>query len=1350
MKKIITLTLILSLTVIKLSATGCLPNGIIFTSQAQIDNFGQQYNYCTEIEGNVVIHESTAGDITNLNGLSNITKIDGYLNIYTNSHLKYLTGLDNLTEIGGYLNLYNNDYLKNINALSNLTSVGEFVQIKGNDFLLNIEGLSGLDEIPGYLVIKDNPDLGNLSGLDNITEIGGKLDIINNDDLDNLSELNNLSSIGGELNISYNANLANLTGLSNLNSIAGYLNIYSNSSLSDISALSSLTSIDGFLAIIYNNNITSLDGLQNINPATIQSSTSGYDDINLHNNTSLSECEVLSICEVLNNGGSTDIHDNASGCDSEAEVTEACTPAECTSLTDPVDGETDVPINTSLTWATSAHADGYNLCVGYTQNCDIFNGDVGNVTTWDPPEDFNCGTQIHVLITPYNNSPYNTYCSYESFYTESVTASAGNDTEICSGSSTQLQASGGTIYSWYPTTGLDDPNIANPVASPNTTTTYTVTVSNDNGCSDTDDVTVFVNPKPIPNASATDETGNNFNDGTATCNPTSGTPGYTYNWSNGETTQTITGLTPGNYTVTVTDSKSCTADETVTVNEFICPELIIHYTQNDVTCFDECDGSISITAVDNGVPPFSYNWSDGQTTATIENLCAGEYTVTITDAKNCSVISDTYTITQPNPLSLTESHINVSCHSDKDGSIDLSVSGGTPDYSYNWNNGATSQDLVGIGAGTYTVTVTDDNACTDTLTIIITEPDILDANASSTDETAYGADDGTATSNPIGGTPPYTYQWSTGETAQSILFLAPDTYFVTVTDANSCSNTASVTVNPFICPNLEIQAILTHNQCNKDCEGSIEITDLINGTEPYTYLWSTGSTENHIDSLCAGIYTVTVTDANNCSLEHDYEITQPDALIPNASATDETSNGANDGTATCDPSGGTPPYSYSWSNGQNTQSITGLAPGNYTITVTDSLQCNAIQTVVVNSFGCPDLVVYSTVFDAGCYGGCNGSISITGVENSTPPLQYEWSNGATTPSITKLCAGEYNVTITDSLNCSIVSNYTIEQFDQLFVSITTEDVSSNGANDGSATANANGGKEPYSYNWSNGQNTQKITGLSPGTYIVTVVDANQCSIIDSCIINSFGCSGMNVLYDINNVSCYGNCDGNIIITNVQNANFPVTYNWSNGTDTSYVTDLCAGTYFLTITDNNSCTSIDTFTITQPDLLRIISTHKIDISDSIPEGQIQIEIAGGTQPYSFQWTGDNGYTSGNQNIYHLAEGAYMVTITDSNECTVQSDTIWIYDNQTATFDPENLGSVIIYPIPANDIIFIQFGDDISLGDIKIQLHSLSGEKISEYIANKTTALDIRTLSEGIYIMKIFSHKGTAFKKISIIR
>jgi hypothetical protein len=1197
MKKIITLTIILSLTVIKLSATGCLPNGIIFTSQAQIDNFGQQYNYCTEIKGYVVIHESTAGDITNLNGLSNITKIDGYLNIYTNSHLKYLTGLDNLTEIGGYLNLYNNDYLKNINALSNLTSVGEFVQIKGNDFLLNIEGLSGLDEIPGYLVIKDNPDLGNLSGLDNITEIGGKLDIINNDDLDNLSELNNLSSIGGELNISYNANLANLTGLSNLNSIAGFLNIYSNSSLSDISALSSLTSIDGFLAIIYNNNITSLDGLQNINPATIQSSTSGYDDINLHNNTSLSECEVLSICEVLNNGGSTDIHDNASGCDSEAEVTEACTPAECTSLTDPVDGETNVPINTSLTWATSAHADGYNLCVGYTQNCDIFNGDVGNVTTWDPPEDFNCGTQIHVLITPYNNSPYNTYCSYESFYTESVTASAGNDTEICSGSSTQLQASGGTIYSWYPTTGLDDPNIANPVASPNTTTTYTVTVSNDNGCSDTDDVTVFVNPKPIPNASATDETGNNFNDGTATCNPTSGTPGYTYNWSNGETTQTITGLTPGNYTVTVTDSKSCTADETVTVNEFICPELIIHYTQNDVTCFDECDGSISITAVDNGVPPFSYNWSDGQTTATIENLCAGEYTVTITDAKNCSVISDTYTITQPNPLSLTESHINVSCHSDKDGSIDLSVSGGTPDYSYNWNNGATSQDLVGIGAGTYTVTVTDDNACTDTLTIIITEPDILDANASSTDETAYGADDGTATSNPIGGTPPYTYQWSTGETAQS---------------------------------------------------------------------------------------------------------------------------------------------------------ITGLAPGNYTITVTDSLQCNAIQTVVVNSFGCPDLVVYSTVFDAGCYGGCNGSISITGVENSTPPLQYEWSNGATTPSITKLCAGKYNVTITDSLNCSIVSNYTIQQFDQLFVSITTEDMSSNGANDGSATANANGGKEPYSYNWSNGQNTQKITGLSPGTYIVTVVDANQCSIIDSCIINSFGCSGMNVLYDINNVSCYGNCDGNIIITNVQNANFPVTYNWSNGTDTSYVTDLCAGTYFLTITDNNSCTSIDTFTITQPDLLRIISTHKIDISDSIPEGQIQIEIAGGTQPYSFQWTGDNGYTSGNQNIYHLAEGAYMVTITDSNECTVQSDTIWIYDNQTATFDPENLGSVIIYPIPANDIIFIQFGDDISLGDIKIQLHSLSGEKISEYIANKTTALDIRTLSEGIYIMKIFSHKGTAFKKISIIR
>ncbi|HHH53963.1 MAG TPA: hypothetical protein ENK91_09915, partial [Bacteroidetes bacterium] len=391
MKKIITFTIILSLTSFLLNAQPCLPNGIVFTSQAQIDNFGQQYN-CSEIQGNVTIMEAVPNDITNLNGLSQITKIDGYLSIKHNSHLKYLTGLDNLTEIGDFLSIYQDDYLKNINALSNVTSIGSYIIIDDNDLLLKITGLSGLDQINGYLKIKKNPYLSNLEGLDNVTTISGELQINNNSGLTDMFGLGSLTSIGSNLNISYNSNLNNLTGLEQLNTIGGYLNFYSNNNLSDITALSGMTAVDGDITVALCNNLASLSGLENIDPATINSSTPGYDDLNFHNNSSLSECEVLSICEVLNNGGTTNIHDNASGCNSEAEVTEACTPPECTNLTDPVNGETDVPVNTNLNWAESSNADGYNLCVGYTQNCDIFNGDVGNTTTWNPPEDFYCDT----------------------------------------------------------------------------------------------------------------------------------------------------------------------------------------------------------------------------------------------------------------------------------------------------------------------------------------------------------------------------------------------------------------------------------------------------------------------------------------------------------------------------------------------------------------------------------------------------------------------------------------------------------------------------------------------------------------------------------------------------------------------------------------------------------------------------------------------------------------------------------------------------------------------------------------------------------------------------------------------
>ena len=944
MKKIITLTIILSLFTFLLNAQQpCLPNGIVFTSQAQIDNFGQQYN-CDEIQGNVIINEAVPNNITNLNGLSQLTKIDGYLSIKHNSHLEYLTGLDNLTEIGDFLSIYQNDYLKHINALSNVTSIGSFIIIDDNDVLMKITGLSGLDQINGYLKIKKNPDLINLEGLDNVTTITGELQINNNSGLTDMAGLDNLTSIGSNLNISYNSNLANLAGLENLNTIGGYLNFYSNNNLSDITALSGMTAIDGDITVALCNNLASLSGLENINPATINSSSPGYDDLNFHNNSSLSECEVLSVCEVLNNGGTTNIHDNASGCNSEAEVTQACTPPECTNLTDPTDGETEVPVNTSLNWAVSSNADGYRLCVGYSQNCDIFNGDVGNTTTWTPPTDFYCDTTVYVLIKPYNNAPYNINCTYESFSTEFVVASAGDDVEICNGSSTQLQASGGMTYSWYPVEGLDDPYIADPVASPGYTITYTVTVSNDNGCNDTDAVTVTVNPLPVPNASATDETGNNFEDGTATVNPTGGTPGYSYHWSTGEDSQTITDLAPGIYYVTVTDKKGCEGYDSVNVEEYECPQLLISSTISNVSCNEDCDGSITIDAVTNGVPPFSYDWSNGETTSSITGLCAGYYFVTITDSTNCTIFSDSLIVNQPDALALTETHNDVSCFAQKDGNIDLSVSGGIPDYTYQWNIGAITEDLTGMSAGTYTVTVTDVNNCTATLSVTVNEPPLLTVTVASTDETASGENDGTAQTTVEGGTPPYSYLWSNGETTASVTGLAPGDYSVTVTDANNCQKTGYCIINSYDCNDLTISYDFHNVSCYDQCNGDILITAVTNANEPVTYIWSNGNTTSHAQDLCAGSYSVTITDSTNCSTIASFEITQPDLLYISSIGKQDITNDNPKGSIQIDVAGGVPPYSYRWTgdNGyfSTEEDIDNLDAGCYLIVVADNNKCS--------------------------------------------------------------------------------------------------------------------------------------------------------------------------------------------------------------------------------------------------------------------------------------------------------------------------------------------------------------------------------------------------------------------------
>ncbi len=327
----------------------CLPYGNYYLySQAEIDDFPTDYNNCTEIEGDVVI---SGINITNLNGLSVVTSIGGRLSIGVNPSLASLTGLDNVTSIGGDLYFGNNEALTSLTGLEGLTSIGGALRIGGYPYgtsLTSISGLNNLTSIGGDLVISFNATLTSIAGLNNLTSIGGSIFIASNsvlnsltglenitsipgsleiggddfyshhNNLINLSGLDNVTSVGEYISIGYSHFLTSLSGLDNLTSVGGGLSISINNNLVKLTDLMSLTSIGGSLSIYYNNALTSLTGLDNIDAASIST-------LYIEDNTSLSYCEVQSVCDYLSNpSGVVDIDDNASGCSNREEVEEAC------------------------------------------------------------------------------------------------------------------------------------------------------------------------------------------------------------------------------------------------------------------------------------------------------------------------------------------------------------------------------------------------------------------------------------------------------------------------------------------------------------------------------------------------------------------------------------------------------------------------------------------------------------------------------------------------------------------------------------------------------------------------------------------------------------------------------------------------------------------------------------------------------------------------------------------------------------------------------------------------------------------------------------------------------------------
>ncbi|MBM3164950.1 MAG: gliding motility-associated C-terminal domain-containing protein, partial [Bacteroidetes bacterium] len=800
-----------------------------------------------------------------------------------------------------------------------------------------------------------------------------------------------------------------------------------------------------------------------------------------------------------------------------------------------------------------------------------------------------------------------------------LTASGNSTNVLCNGlnnGSASVSPTGGTApYTYLWSNGSITASTNNLVAGG-----YTVTVTDANGCTTSANVTITEPTLLTATTTSTNVSCNGLNNGSATVSPSGGTAPYTYLWSSGTTTSSVSNLAPGNYSTTVTDANGCTAVSTVSITEPL--PLIATASSVNVTCNGLNNGSANVSP-SGGTAPYTYLWSTGATTPGVSNLAPANYSTTVTDANGCTT-SANVTITEPTLLTATTTSTNVSCNGLNNGSATVSPSGGTAPYTYLWSSGTTTSSVSNLAPGNYSTTVTDANGCTAVSTVSITEPLPLIATASSVNATCNGLNNGSANVSPSGGTAPYTYLWSTGATIANVNNLSPGNYSVIVADLNGCSVQAVLTIfQPAL---LSTITNFTNVTCNGFSNGTATIT-INGGTAPYLFAWNNGATTASITNLAAGNYSVTVTDANGCVVTDNVTITQPSSILATVNSVNITCNGLNNGSANVTQTGGIAPYTYQWSTGGLTSSITNLGPGNYSVSVTDINGCSVSANAVVTEP--PLLLATLTTTNILCNGQSNGSATVSQT-GGTAPFTYLWSSGAITASINNLGPGNYSVIVTDANGCSSSANATISQPTSVVAnSSITQNILCNGGT-GQIDVIASGGILPYS-----GIGTNNVVA---GTYTYTVTDANGCTGSTTTTITEPTAITLNIIG--NNPLCNGSNNG-LATAIVGGGTAPYTYSWTNGSTTNQAVGLSSGSYSVIVTDANGCQINGNVILNQPGTLSANSTVTSPIICFGGSGQVSVSANGGTLPY----TGTG--------VFSVVTGNNSYTVTDANGCTAST-------------------------------------------------------------------------------------------------
>lgn len=832
--------------------------------------------------------------------------------------------------------------------------------------------------------------------------------------------------------------------------------------------------------------------------------------------------------------------------------------------------------------------------------------------------------------------------------------------------------------------------------------TYIVRVNDKFGCNYFDTISLRAVPFPIIQINKTNS--NCVNGiGKIKANIVNGSPPYTYFWNNFTSNDSLVNLQSGNYSLTVTDSKGCQKDTSVSIT--FNPSPLLNLTKIDDACQSNI-GSVS-TSVFNGTAPYSYLWSNGIISPNLTNISSGSYSVTVTDVNNCTVTKSAIVTSTPKPIS-NYTITNASCNLNN-GSISVVLSGGKTPYNISWSNLSTSLNQTNLDSGTLIFNLIDSNLCQIKDTLKVTRQPSISLSLSKIDENC-SASNGSINSNINGGTLPITFLWNNGSTSQNLINIKAGLYSVTATDALGCSFSSSIIINdsagpstsvinnPATCgqnngsinvsvfngnppyqffwnnissPNASLQninggtfffkvidakgcqkidtiirnsagdmsLIFNSNPPNCGLNNGFVKVNPLNAIPPIFYNWSSGSINDSIFNLVPGKYIVTATDATSCVRIDSITINRVNAPIINFQNTSATCSNA-DGKIKTTISGGQAPFTYLWSNNSNSDSLVNVIAGNYTLTITDKLKCSVNSTVNLSTTGITS--INANIKQPSCEKP-NGRIQVVPV-GGTLPYSYQWNIPGNTDSIVNLLPSSFNLTVTDANGCQFSSNYVLTNLPSPVLTASVADASC-GLNNGIIQTSVTSGTSPFNYSWSHNNllNNPLATSLGNGIYRVIIFDGNNCS--DTLNINVGRIPDILIIDSIVKSTC-GDPNGKIFLK-ISGGQGALSLGWSNGASTSFVNNLSAGFYSVFVQDASGCSKFrnyEVLNIPKP----FIQTVTSDVVCGVNNGSVTASVAAntGTSPFSFSWS--NGVI-GTNSIQNLATGIYKVTVTDNLNC-----------------------------------------------------------------------------------------------------